>query len=101
LSRPILHLFPQVRLAQRRFHQILGIGLTHPLAVQSFAGKHVVGNRHRRKWIRPLEDHPHLSSDRNGVDSWPIEVFAIEEYRSLDTPSPNHLVHPVQRPDES
>src|SRR6185312_2157687 len=67
--------------------------VSHPLQFE--AGHDVVPDGHRRKWIRPLEHHAHRATHLDRVDSWLVDVFAVELYPTLDPRPGNHLVHPI------
>src|SRR3954452_846879 len=66
-------------------------------ATEPKAGGDVVEDRHRRKRIRALEDHPDRAADRHNIDVVAIKRGVIEQDLSLDTTARNLLVHPVDR----
>src|SRR5579864_436412 len=89
----ILYFVPQCRGLERLLHDLVELApVVKPIELQ--AGRHVVVNRHRGKWIRFLKYHPDASAElrrRSPV----VRIDFADADPALDSRIRNGFVHSI------
>ena len=94
LLQLVLHLFPQRRRLQAALHRLVQNRLVaEPIQLQP--ARHIVVDRHGRKRVWPLKDHPHAAANvhRRGVL---VDVQIAHLHHARRPRNRVGLVHPVQ-----
>ncbi len=96
--QPAVHLVPQAGPAQAGLHDVVLVGDLD--AGQLQPARHVVVDRHRRERVRLLEHHADPPAHLGRPLARVVDVVAVEQHLAGQRGAADHLVHPVEDPQE-
>ncbi len=90
----VLHLVPDRPTAQRLFNDVVKIGFVARQPVDARAIGDIVVDRFG-EWVWLLKHHANLGAELHRIDTFVIDVFAVDTDISGHTGSINSVVHSI------